>query len=60
MFNTLAALCANTDGTTGIEYGLIASLIAMTVVGGISSLGTEVGGFYEAMQTGLHDSNETP
>jgi pilus assembly protein Flp/PilA len=30
----------NSSGATAIEYGLIAALIAVAVIGGVSSLGT--------------------
>jgi pilus assembly protein Flp/PilA len=32
------------SGATAIEYGLIAALIAVVIITGISSLGTSVGG----------------
>lgn len=31
------------SGATAIEYGLIAALIALAVIGGASALGTQVG-----------------
>ena len=34
----------NEDGATAIEYGLIAALIAVAVIAGMSSLGTNLGG----------------
>ncbi|MFB0611213.1 Flp family type IVb pilin [Aurantiacibacter poecillastricola] len=39
----LRALYRDETGATGIEYGLIASLIAMALVSGFDSLGNEVG-----------------
>ena len=36
----------NEDGATAIEYGLIAALIAVAVIAGMSSLGTNLGGRY--------------
>jgi pilus assembly protein Flp/PilA len=32
----------NKSGATAIEYGLIAALIAVAVIGGVSQLGTSV------------------
>jgi len=32
----------NVSGSTAIEYALVASMIAVTVVGAISQLGTQV------------------
>ncbi len=37
-------LLVNTDGATAIEYGLIAALIAVAVISGMSSLGGANGG----------------
>ena len=34
----------NKDGATAIEYGLIAALIAVAAIAGMSSLGTNLGG----------------
>jgi pilus assembly protein Flp/PilA len=34
----------NEDGATAIEYGLIAALIDVAVIAGMSSLGTNLGG----------------
>lgn len=46
---TLRALGTDNRGATAIEYGLIAALIVMAMVAGLSSLGGGVGG----MWTGL-------
>ncbi len=34
----------NEDGATAIEYGLIAALIAVAAIAGMSTLGTRIGG----------------
>jgi len=34
----------NEDGATAIEYGLIAALIAVAAITGMTSLGTSLGG----------------
>ena len=34
----------NKDGATAIEYGLIAALIAVAAIAGMSTLGTRIGG----------------
>lgn len=42
--NTLfAKFIKDESGATAIEYGLIAALIALAVIGGASALGTQVG-----------------
>ena len=33
----------NEDGATAIEYGLIAALIAVAIIGGARALGTNIG-----------------
>ena len=42
----LKALCTDDTGATGIEYGLIASLIAMALVGAFEGLRAEVFAMY--------------
>ena len=39
-------LLADQGGATAIEYGLIAALIVIAIMGGLSSLGGGVGGFW--------------
>jgi pilus assembly protein Flp/PilA len=36
-------LIRNTKGATAIEYGLIAALIAVAIIGGARTLGTNIG-----------------
>ena len=43
---TLRRLLADQGGATAIEYGLIAALIALAMVGGLSSLGGGAGGMW--------------
>ena len=43
---TLLALGTDNRGATAIEYGLIAALIVMAMVAGLSSLGGGVGGMW--------------
>lgn len=35
------------SGVAAIEYGLLAALIAVTIVGAISATGTSLGGIYD-------------
>ena len=37
------AFIADTSGATAIEYGLMASLIAVAIIGAITSVGTKMG-----------------
>jgi pilus assembly protein Flp/PilA len=43
---TLILLAKNNDGATAIEYGLIAGLIAVVIVGAITTLGTNLNGVF--------------
>jgi pilus assembly protein Flp/PilA len=38
----LTAFCASKSGATAMEYGLIAALIAVAVIGGVTALGSSV------------------
>lgn len=40
MSSLIKKFAANTSGATAIEYGLIAGLIAVAVIGSISALGS--------------------
>lgn len=42
MIKSMKAFVANESGATAIEYALIASLIAVALVGVLSSLGTKL------------------
>ncbi len=37
------------DGATAIEYGLIAALIALAIIGGVAALGGTNGGMWEGV-----------
>jgi pilus assembly protein Flp/PilA len=39
----------NKSGATAIEYGLIAALIAVAVIGGVGQLGTNANDTFEAV-----------
>ena len=40
MKNLVSRFVANESGVTAIEYGLIAALVAVVIIGAVSSLGT--------------------
>ena len=44
---TIKKFIADEGGVTSIEYALIASLVAMAIVGAVTSLGTQVQGLYK-------------
>ena len=43
---TLRRLFADQGGATAIEYGLIAALIAVSIISGVSALGGGAGGMW--------------
>ena len=42
----LARLFKNESGATAIEYGLIAALIAVAIIGAVGALGTQTSGTF--------------
>ncbi len=46
-------LMKNEEGATAIEYGLIASLIAVAVVGILATVGTKLGTVFTTVSTNL-------
>ena len=51
--NILFRLLNNKSGATAIEYGLIAALIAVVIIAGITLIGTDVGNTFNAAANGL-------
>ena len=49
----LLKLIGNERGATAIEYGLIASLIAVAAIGAMQGIGTKLNGTYTKVQTNL-------
>ena len=47
----LRSLCRDNRGATAIEYGLIASLIVVAMMGGLASLGGGTGGMWTRLST---------
>ena len=44
--NTFIRLIRDEDGATAIEYGLIASLIAVAIIAGAKALGTSINAMF--------------
>ena len=42
MINVIKRFVSEEDGVTAIEYGLIAALIAVAIIGGVSLVGTNL------------------
>lgn len=46
------------EGATAIEYGLIAALVAVAIIGALTALGTDVTGVFNSISTEVE--NATP
>ncbi len=45
-YKTIRALIANRKGVTAMEYGLIASLIAVVIITGVTLVGTNLNALF--------------
>ena len=52
----LRRLIADAGGATAIEYGLIAALIAVAAIGGMSALGGGSGGMWTNLSTDIQNA----
>jgi pilus assembly protein Flp/PilA len=57
--NWLRSFIAKDEGVTAIEYGLIAALIAVVIIGAITVVGTELDTTFSTIQTALEGANAT-
>jgi pilus assembly protein Flp/PilA len=53
MKNIMKKFLGNKSGATAIEYGLIAALIAVAIIGGVTQLGTNVDATFDAVSNEL-------
>jgi pilus assembly protein Flp/PilA len=53
MAKYLLKLLSNERGATAIEYGLLAALIAVAVIGGMKAVGTQLNSTYTNVSTNL-------
>lgn len=53
IMNFIKNFIAEEDGVTAIEYGLIAALIAVAIVGVVTTVGTDLGKVFEKISTNL-------
>ena len=51
MTNFMKRFLQDESGATAIEYGLIAALIAITIIGAASAVGTSVSGKFTQIST---------
>jgi pilus assembly protein Flp/PilA len=45
--------CRDDSGATAIEYGLIAALIAVVIITGVTAVGTQLSSTFASISTGL-------
>ena len=53
MRNIMKRLIKSENGATAIEYGLIASLIAVVIIGAVTALGTTLSAKFSAITSAL-------
>ncbi len=57
---TLFRFHRNNDGATAIEYGLIAGLIAVVIIGGATLAGGNLSTTFDSLATALDSSTSDP
>ncbi len=55
--NMFARFMKDESGATAIEYGLIAALIAVVIIGAVQLVGTELNTTFTTVQTKLSTAN---
>ena len=53
MKNLLSRFVSDESGVTAIEYGLIAALIAVIIIGAVSTVGTKLSGTFTSVANSL-------
>ncbi len=53
MINSLVRFFKNEDGATAIEYGLIAALIGVAIIGAVTTLGGELTNTFNSVSAAL-------
>ena len=53
MINFVSNFLSDEAGATAIEYGLIAALIAVVIIGAVTALGTTIKGKFNDVVTGM-------
>ena len=56
---SLSILWRDKRGVTAIEYGLIASLIAVVIVAVVTTIGTDVSNLYNSISGGVQNAAST-
>jgi pilus assembly protein Flp/PilA len=53
MSKILTRFAVDESGATAIEYGLIVALIAVVIIGAVTTLGTKLNNAFTSINTGL-------
>jgi pilus assembly protein Flp/PilA len=53
MKNLVSRFVSDESGVTAIEYGLIAALIAVIIIGAVSTVGTKLSGTFNSVASSL-------
>ena len=53
MRNIFLNFCKDESGATAIEYGLIAALIAVVIIGGVTAVGTSLSSTFTSISGSL-------
>ena len=59
MFTFIRKFKYNQAGVTAIEYGLIAALIAVVIIGAVTLVGTQLSKTFDTIQADLKSANGT-
>ena len=54
LFRNLLRFTRNHCGATAVEYCLLAGIICLAVVGGVTALGSSANGAYQAVNAGFN------
>lgn len=57
MANLFARFLKDESGATAIEYGLLAALIALGIIAGATTIGTQIGATFTTIGKDLSDAN---
>ncbi len=58
MLQFIKNLKKNDSGATAIEYGLIAALVSVAIIGALTTLGTDLGGIFGDVSTELQGAGD--
>lgn len=58
LMNNVKSFMRDEEGVTAIEYGLIAALIAVVIIGAVTLVGTELEGVFTEIQEALAGTGE--